>query len=204
MFGALAEEKEIAKIAVKTSEAKSKKSFDTLQILAQYITDKCLMDLIFPIKDVLYHSHSFKIVHKAQEALRFISIGLIDNTFISTESLLKFAYGTASESIPQLVGGNKLFDINKKQKQKKKVFLEEPVDCFIIDKMPVGRSGVRSSHVKSSTNANSHLFVEFGLRLCFSLLKRDRVKGDGFKPFLDPFIIVYKNCLTAKHIKVLI
>ncbi|KAJ8971909.1 hypothetical protein NQ314_000480 [Rhamnusium bicolor] len=120
LFGALSEEKEIVKITVKVSEAKSTKSYATLQILAQYITESCLMDLILPIKQVLDSSHSYKIVLKAQESLRYIALGLVDNTFISTESLLKFAYGSASERIPELIPIEKKCLTEKERKASKR------------------------------------------------------------------------------------
>lgn len=199
MFGSLSEEKEIAKIGSKVSEAKSTKSFDTFQILAQYITEKCLMDLIFPLKDVLTQSHSFKIVNKAQECLRRIVLGVVDNTFISTNSLLVFAYGTASGSIPQFIAKYTKKKMSEEEREKKK---REKPDCYIIPKAPVGKSGFRKSVVCSNAETNSHLLVEFGLRLCYFLLKRDKVQDNNYESFLDPFVIVFKNCLSSRHVKV--
>jgi len=51
---------------------------------------------------VLASSHSYKVVKKSNSCLQQIVQGLAENSFISTESLLMFAYGTASESIPAL------------------------------------------------------------------------------------------------------
>ncbi|RZB39164.1 small subunit processome component 20 -like, partial [Asbolus verrucosus] len=197
LFGSLSEEKEVAKISVKTSEAKSTKSFDTFQILAQFVTDKCLMDLVLPIKNVLQTSHSFKTVHKAEECLRHIALGLVDNNFVQIQSLLIFAYGTASESIPELIAQKKA-TISEKEKE---ILQRKRADCFIIPKLPVGRSGVRLNNVKSSAKTNAHLLIEFGLRLCFVMLKREKLKDDNYKPYLDPFVVVFKNCLTSKHVK---
>lgn len=52
LFGYVAEEKEVTHIAGKLMEARANKSFDTFLIMAQYITDKCLVDLILPLKEV--------------------------------------------------------------------------------------------------------------------------------------------------------
>lgn len=198
MFGQLAEEKEVSKIVVKTSEAKSTKSFDTFQILAQFITEKCLMDLILPIKNVLETTHSFKTVHTAQESLRYISLGLVDNTFISLESLLKFAYGTASERIPQLAPAKKPKLTEKERELKERT----RKDCLIIPEMPKSRTAFRENSVKSSSSVNAHLIVEFGLRLCFSMLKREKIKDEQYKPFVDPFVSIFVKCLKSKHVKV--
>ncbi|KAL3285278.1 hypothetical protein HHI36_019388 [Cryptolaemus montrouzieri] len=198
LFGILSEEKEIAKIKVKTSEAKSSKSLDTYQILSQFITEKCLMDLLQPLKKILETARSYKTVYKTQECLRCIAAGLVDNKFVSTESLLKFAYGTASEKIPQLVLGKNKPELTEKERN---LLHRSKPDCYIIPKAPVGRSGVRINDVKSCDKANAHILVEFGLKLCFILLKRDRLKDGDYRPFLDPFVVLFTKCLNSKHVK---
>lgn len=195
LFGQLADEKEVAKIANKTSEAKSTKSYDIFQILAQFIMEKCLMDLLLPLKDVLVQSFSLKVVNKVQECLRRVVLGLVDNTFIPVETLLVFAYGTSSESIPQFMESTKNKGVENCKKEK------ETADCFIIPKLPVYRSGFRAKNVRNSLNTNAHLLVEFGLRLCFFVLKRDKIKIDNYLKYIDPFVPVFKNCLTSRHVK---
>ncbi|KAK9881414.1 hypothetical protein WA026_016304 [Henosepilachna vigintioctopunctata] len=199
LFGILSEEKEISKIKTKTSEAKSSKSIDTYQILAQFITEKCFMDLILPIKHILETSSSFKTVYKAQECLRCISLGLVDNNFISTDSLLKFAYGVAAEKIPQLIIGKEKHELTEKEID---LLKRQKPDCYIIPKAPVGRSGIRVNNVKNYDKTNAHILVEFGLKVCFALLKRDRLKEEEFKPFMDPFVVLFKDCLNSTYVKV--
>lgn len=61
-------------------------------------------------------SLSHKVVHKVAECLRQLVLGLVDNKFVSTESMLIFAYGVTSESIPSLVNHKSTSDeTNKKQ-----------------------------------------------------------------------------------------
>jgi hypothetical protein len=54
-------------------------------------------------------------VKKSNSCLQQIVQGLSENTFISDEALLMFAFGTASESIPALQSVSKA---NNKPKQK--------------------------------------------------------------------------------------
>lgn len=198
MFGILSEEKEITKIAIKTSEARHSKTYGTLQLLAEYITENCLLDLLLPIKYILETSHSFKIVQRAEKALRFIALGLVDNTYVSVESLLKFAYGTASKSIPQLFPKEKKVltekDVEKMEREK--------VDCFIIPKAFDNRTAFRQQNVKISLKTNAHLLVEFGIRVCSVMLKRDKLKDGNYHSYIDPFVNVFTNCLKSKHVKV--
>lgn len=66
--------------------------------------------------------------------MRHIVLGLVDNKFVTTEALLIFAYGTASESIPALLSGLKKEEPKEKPKQ---VHLEERVDSYLI---PAGKT----------------------------------------------------------------
>lgn len=193
LFGALSEEKEIAKIVRKVSEAKSTKSFNTFKLLAEYITECCFLDLIMPIKDVLVSTRSYKMVHRAQECLRHVALGLVDNQFVSVEALLQFAYGTASERIKELLDVAENTSRPAKQAQ-------ERVDCFILPKEP-GRSGAKSQG-KVSAQTNAHILVEFGLRLCHFMLKRDKLREVEYAAFVDPFVGVFKKCLNSQHVKV--
>ncbi|XP_044750615.1 small subunit processome component 20 homolog [Coccinella septempunctata] len=198
LFGILSEEKEVAKIIVKTSEAKSSKSLSIYQILAQFITEKCFLDLVLPIKNILESSTSFKTVFKAQECLNSMAIGLVDNQFVSPESLMMFAFGIASEKITQLIPGKNKQELTEKEKLL--LQMQKP-DCFIIPKAPVGRAGVRVSNVKNSDKANAHHLVYFGLTLCCKLLKKDVLVKQDHLSFLDPFVELFKDCLKSKHIK---
>lgn len=199
MFGILSEEKEVNKIVVKTSEAKSSKSLAIFQILAQFITQSCYMDLVMPIKNILETSTSFKTVLKAQECLNSMSIGLVDNEFVSTDSLIMFAYGIASEKIAQLVPGKNKPELTEKEKL---LLRKQKPDCYIIPKAPVGRAGIRITNVKNSEKANAHHLVGFGLSLCNKLLKKDILLKKENLQYLDPFVALFKDCLKSKHIKV--
>lgn len=149
-----------------------------------------------PIKQVLETSHSFKTAHKAEEALRHIALGLVENSFVSAEALLTFAHGTASKSIPQLFSSDK----KQSKKEKEKLQKEKP-DCFIIPNVPGNRTSYREQNVRTSAETNAHLLVEFGLRLCHVLLKRDKLKDESYKRYLDPFVALFKRCLKSKHVK---
>lgn len=84
-------------------------------------------DLIFDccyLRQVLYSTLSFKNIRKCNESLRHIVTGLVDNKFVKTESLLDFAYGTVSQSIPAL-------NLESIQEVKNKVEIKKP-DSYLI------------------------------------------------------------------------
>lgn len=198
LFGLTAEEKEVIGIVKNVSEAKSTKSFDTFHILAQYITESCLVDLILPLKEVLMRTHSHKTVYKVVECFRNVVLGLADNTFIPLEQMLMFLYGIVSEGIPDLLPDKKDKQLTEKEVE---ALARQKPDSFIIPPEPKNRMGIKAAS-RTSKNTNAHVIMEFGLKLFHILLKRDKVSGAQFKPFIDPFVPLISDCLKSQHVKV--
>ncbi|XP_046606050.1 small subunit processome component 20 homolog [Neodiprion virginianus] len=197
LFGLTGEEKEIAGIVKNVSEAKSTKSFDIFHILAQFITESCLLDLVMPLKNALIKTHSYKIIRKVVECLRQVVLGLADNTFIEINKMLTFLYGVISESIPDLLLATKPKQVTEREAEIK---ARQKPDCLIIAPEPKNRMGVKAQ-AKTSSNANAHIMVEFGLRLYHILLKRDRISAPELKSYLDPVVSILSDCLKSQHVK---
>lgn len=200
LFGSLSEEKEVEKLHYKTPEAKpSKKSYVTLMIVSQNITDKRLIDLIVPFKDVLQKQHSKKVVLKVQDALTHITTGLVTNKFIEVESLITFLHAIASESIPELILGVPKRVITEQQREK---MLRAKPDCFIVPAVPKRHREVQGKNVKTSAKANSHVLVEFSLTILYTVLKREKVPKIDCQVFVDPLVPLLVDSLRSDHVKV--
>ncbi|XP_069689745.1 small subunit processome component 20 homolog isoform X2 [Periplaneta americana] len=197
LFGAIAEEKEVNQITGKFHEARSTKSYDTLHILAQFVTEKCFVDLVLPIREILINSHSFKIINKCSECLRKLALGLADNTFVSVESLLIFMYGITSESIPELVSEMKKQEITPAQKE---FLTRQRLDSFIVPPAPKICSSLNLS-AKTSLKTNAHVLIEYGLRLFNIILKREKLRTIDYRPYLNPLIPIIRDCIMAQYVK---
>ncbi|XP_075229923.1 small subunit processome component 20 homolog [Lycorma delicatula] len=197
LFGNASEEKEVAQIASKLIEARANKSYNIFHILGEFISEKCLLDVVLPLKEELSNSLSHKVIHKAAECLRQLVLGLVDNKFVNTESMLIFAYGVTSESIPSLVNHNTASD--EKNKKQKETSVPLKPDSFLIPEDPKTRPKFQT---KQCAKTNAHVLVEFGLQLYHFLLKRDKVKGPEFRPHLDPVVSLLYSCLTSQHMKI--
>ncbi|KAF3425764.1 hypothetical protein E2986_10060 [Frieseomelitta varia] len=197
LFGLTAEEKEVIQIVKHVSEAKSTKSFDIFHILAQYITESCLVDLILPLKEVLMRSHSHKTIQKVVECFRNIILGLADNTFIPLEQMLIFLYGVVSQSIPELKPEKNAKELTEKEA---KILTKQKPDCFIIPPEPKNKMGIKATS-KTSKNTNVHVIIEFGLKLFHILLKRNKISNADFKPLIDPFVSFISECIKSQHVK---
>ncbi|KAL6263531.1 hypothetical protein P5V15_006320 [Pogonomyrmex californicus] len=196
LFGLTAEEKEVIGITKNVSEAKSTKSFDIFHILAEFITESCLLDLILPLKEVLIKTHSHKTINKIVECLRNVTLGLADNTYIPLERMLIFLYGIISESIPDLMPEKE----SKKLAEEKTKTLIQQTDYLLIPPEPKNKMGIKAT-AKTTKRANIHVMIEFGLRLYHILLKRDKISSTDYKRYLEPFVSVLSDCLKAQHVK---
>ncbi|CAH3906554.1 unnamed protein product [Pieris brassicae] len=201
LFGQLSEEKEVEKLHYKTPEAKpSKKSYVTLMIVSQNITQECLIKLLLPFKEVLQKHYSKKVVVKVQDALMHISSGLVTNKFIDIESLFVFLHGVASESIPEFVLTAPKRVLTEAQKER---ILRAKPDCFIIPEIPKRNKESQARHVKTSTKTNAHVLVEFSLNILYIILKREKVPRVDCKAFVDPLIPLLVDAIQSDHVKVI-
>ena len=200
LFGAPAEDKEEGKVAKKVQEARSTKSLDTLHLLAKYVSERCLIDLLVPFKAVIQSAHSHKIVNRVSECLRQVVLGLSENPFISGNALLLFGLGVASESVPVLM-------IKKKEEkteiQKEREARRRP-DSFLLPEEPKRHIGIKSTDAaRTAARMNAHVLVEFGLRLILLLLKHEQIKAsdEADAALLDSLVPILKDCINSKHVQ---
>ncbi|XP_054720944.1 small subunit processome component 20 homolog [Uloborus diversus] len=192
LFTDMAEEKEVTKITGKVKEARSIKSYSILQILSKYVSENLLLDLIMPLKEILFQKNSHKSLKKVSECLRHIAVGLSENSGVSTKGYLIFTYSIANENIPGL---NPKKTVTKSDSAK---FQRE--DIYLVPKEP-GRSGPPS---KINKRTNVHIFVEFGLQLFSYCLKKDKFDKNQQEilEMLDPFVPLLAECLSSNHVKI--
>ncbi|KAF2671097.1 hypothetical protein BT63DRAFT_208675 [Microthyrium microscopicum] len=95
VFGSSGQEKDATEyITDKTTkrEVKSKKSFDTMQIIASVTTLPRLIDLVRPIKLLLLERLSNKMMRNVDELLRRLELGIVQNKSIKDKDILVFCY----------------------------------------------------------------------------------------------------------------
>ncbi|XP_063423263.1 small subunit processome component 20 homolog isoform X1 [Mytilus trossulus] len=190
LFGMVAEEKNVDAIKGKVFEAKTMKSYDSYQILGKFIGMSSLSGLLQPLKQVLDSTQSLKCTKKIQEALRKISLGLIDNAGMDVEKTMIFVHSliTSQEEKPR---------IEKKPEGKKSL---RPPSCLLLPPKPAYGGG----KPKANKKTNIHVLVEFGLEILYLLLKRSKLthQNPDHLKLIDPFIGIIKNNLQSKHIRV--
>uniref|UniRef100_A0A8C4RVF6 UTP20 small subunit processome component n=1 Tax=Erpetoichthys calabaricus TaxID=27687 RepID=A0A8C4RVF6_ERPCA len=197
LFGDIAEEKEVKGIVSKVMEARRSKSYDSYEILAQFIGKGQVSQLIIPLKEVLENTTSLKIARKVHETLRRIVAGLLLNKEMAANSILLLSYGLVSESLPLLT-----------EKTKEKTVQQPALDprlppksCLLLPPAPT-RDGQKAA---VSYRTNMHILVDTGLRLLHMSLKRSKVNSSesDVLEMLDPFVKLLIDCLNSMHVKVI-
>jgi len=189
IFGKPSEDKEIAQILAKTSEAKKTRSYDTLLILASHITCDSLDTVMSPVKNHLKIANEPRMVNKLSMCIQRIFTGLSQNKQFPLDKLLVFIQSTIEESIPSL-------RVRKKVDTAQTSSAPIRVDRYLIDKEKVkGKS-------KSMINerGNTHMLVENSLRLLLQTFEKNRLPFSTeaeLQSQLDGFIKLLTTCLKS-------
>ncbi|KAJ1163535.1 hypothetical protein NDU88_003993 [Pleurodeles waltl] len=197
LFGDVAEEKEVKGIVSKVMEARTSKSYDSYELLAQFVGKEHVIKLILPLKEILENTNSLKLSRKVHETLRRIMFGLIANKEMTAKSILLLSHGLISENLPL---------ITEKAKSQKSAHLPpdprlRPQSCLFIPPAPV--RGGQKAPVSSRTNM--YILVESGLRLLHMSLKKSKINSsdEEILEMLDPFVQLLIECLQSMDVKVI-
>ncbi|XP_053321012.1 small subunit processome component 20 homolog [Spea bombifrons] len=197
LFGAVAEEKEVKGIVSKVMEARSSKSYDSYELLAQFVGKDQVTNMIVPLKELLEKTTSLKLARKVHEALRRIVFGLIANKDMTAESILLLSYGLISENLPLLTEKDK----NNQSETLPPDPRLQPKSCLLIER-PLPRGGQKAA---VSSRTNMHILIESGLRLLHMSLKKSKVNSSEERvlEMLDPFVQLLIGCFKSMDVKVI-
>ena len=196
MFGAISEEKDVAKITGKLMEARGTKSYDTLQLLARFVSNGCLMDLVRPIADKCATFSTFKNLTKVRESFRNVVLGLLANTKLDALHALTFIYGVITDKIRLGKAG-----VKEKNDVEERMRLKEKESIYMIARPPKRQGEVVA---KTSKSASQHIIHEFGLNLLNFLLKRSSLVGTDSEHCsrLEPLLPLLMNFLSSSHVTI--
>ncbi|KAI9295650.1 hypothetical protein K502DRAFT_364846 [Neoconidiobolus thromboides FSU 785] len=187
LFGEVSKEKEAEDYTGKQKEVKSRKGNLSLDILTTLINFKSLPTLLIPLKQILSETDNGKTLIKVSDALTRISSGLIKNSKFDTNVLLKFCHGLIMQNIA-------LCQVEKVDNKKKKSNQEVTYTVHIKRKAINGQLDYFSN--------NAHKFVEFGMELLLSALKRNRFEFENEEikiQMLNPFIDIMGESLYSNY-----
>ncbi|XP_069760571.1 small subunit processome component 20 homolog isoform X2 [Narcine bancroftii] len=197
LFGKIAEEKEVKGIVCKLMEAKKSKSYDSYEILGQFVGKGQVARLILPLKEILENTTSLKQARKVHETFRRIVSGLLLNDDMPADALLLLSHGLVTESLPLMMKKIKGKELRREPPHPGL----KPQSCLLLPPTP-SRQGEKAA---VSAKTNMHILVDTGLRLLHLSLKRSRVNCsfEHILEMIDPFVQVLIDCLQSMHVKVI-
>uniref|UniRef100_UPI00398E4C32 small subunit processome component 20 homolog n=1 Tax=Pristiophorus japonicus TaxID=55135 RepID=UPI00398E4C32 len=197
LFGEIAEEKEVKGIISKVMEARRSKSYDSYEILAQFVGKAQVTKLILPLKEILENTTVLKQARKVHETFRRIVSGLLLNKEMTADCILLLSHGLVTESLPLLAQRTK----GKRKKADQSRSSLKPQSCLLLAPTPT-RQGEKAA---VSTKTNRHILVDIGLRLLHMSLKGSKVNSseEHILAMIDPFVQVLIDCLQSMHVKVI-
>lgn len=185
IFGETGKEREVLELKGKMREIKSTKSFETLEFLCRIISFVQVQKVLVPLKAQMLESNEIKTVKQIEEVFRRLAVGINANVSIDMVDFMVFVNQLLTESLPLAqadVKNKRSLTLSEKRIQ---VQLKRS-DAVVILKF---------------YEANVHMFVEFGLSLLLTSLKREKIsnKTKAHMEMLDPLIQSIGRALYAKH-----
>ncbi|CAO2170436.1 unnamed protein product [Urochloa humidicola] len=187
LFGDVAEQKEVEKIASKMKETKKRMSFETLKLIAQSITFRqhSLKKLISPVSSHLQKQLTPKMKAKLEMMLHNIALGIECNPSTQTSNLFTIVYwlikdtttGSESESKTSTQSGT-------------------GEDSSV---------GMTFPGLGANRSQNSYILTKFALDLLRNRLKSIKLdkEDEQLLNMLDPFVDLLGECLNSKYESVL-
>jgi len=175
IFGVTGQEKDSEEYVSKMKEVKSRKSHDSMELIAKTATLSRLTDLIQPIQVLLQEKLNLRMVQKIDELLSRVSAGLLKNAAAESRQSLIFCY----EVIQDVYASSKPQPKAKEDYKLKKYLLQR---------------GANRSGSRGGTTIYTYKLVRFALDVMRSILKRyDNLRTasniTGFLPILGDALI---------------
>ncbi|KAJ3260764.1 U3 snoRNP protein [Boothiomyces macroporosus] len=182
IFGETGQEREVQELKGKMREIKTTKSYDTLEYLSRLMSFGELKEILLPIKAQMLEANQIKVIRQLEELFRKIALGLNSNPSVNIEEFMVFVHQLLSESLPLAQA-----DIHEKDSTNKHI------------KVQLKRSD--ATVTMKYYESNVHLFIEFGLSLLLTSLKRERIVLNDKKhlQLLDPLVNHLGKSLYSKY-----
>ncbi|KAI2472389.1 armadillo-type protein [Annulohypoxylon bovei var. microspora] len=175
IFGAVGQEKDAEEYISQMKEVKSRKSQDSMELIARTASVDHLVDLVRPLKSLLLEKLDIRMVRKIDDLLSRIASGLFSNSAAGTRDTLVFCY----EVIQQ---------VYESEKPRSEPKLDPKLRRYLIQK------GANKSGDRSATSKYTYKLVRFAVDVLRSVLKKhDNIRNAtniiGFVPILGDALV---------------
>jgi U3 small nucleolar RNA-associated protein 20 len=185
IFGETGKERQVQELKGKMREIRTTKSFDTLEYLCKLISFNQLENVLKPLKEQMLDANQSSIVRNIEQVFRKVALGLNRNESIDLVNFLIFVQKLLSESLPLAKADN----VIKKQLS--------DAEKYIKVQMKRSDAQVNLKYYE----ANVYLFIEFGLSLLLTSLKREKISSreQSHLEMVDPLIPLIGKAFYSNH-----
>ncbi|KAH7288543.1 hypothetical protein KP509_31G030600 [Ceratopteris richardii] len=183
IFDEVSEEKEVEKMAGKMKEIKRSGSYESLKLVAEFISfDVHSVTIFQAVRKRLKDTLDAKTKGKIERVLRQLAVGIEQNLSLKQEQLFVFVHGLVEHGVTQ------------EDSEKKLSF----PDGRSVTNLP-GDGGVEENI------PNYYLVTEFALHLLEVHLKRAKLNNEdpSLLALLDPVFTLLQRCIESRHTGVL-
>ena len=190
IFGATGQEKEAEDYVSKMKEVKSSKSFDSMEHVARVTSIDHVSHLVRPLKALLEDNMAVKTLRKADELLRRLGSGLLQNKSINDRATLIFCY-----EVLEFAHGTEM-SLQQEHDQNAKRYL-------------IDVKGARKGPTCGGHPAHSSKLARFALDLLRTVLGRfDELRTpaniSGFLPILGDFLLGAPEEVQASTLRLIV
>ncbi|KAK0731037.1 armadillo-type protein [Lasiosphaeris hirsuta] len=174
IFGATGQEKDTDEYTSQMKEVKSRKSQDSMELIAKNASIRRLGDLTNPLQALLLEKLDIRTARKIDELLTRITKGLLENPGATTQDVLVFSYEVVQE-------------VYKSQRPQETPKIDPRLKRYLVQK------GARKSD-GGVTAKHTHKLVKFAIDILRSTIKKHdhlRTAGNiiGFLPILGDAVL---------------
>ncbi|KAI9847557.1 MAG: U3 snoRNP protein [Thelocarpon superellum] len=180
IFGVTGQEKDAEDYISTMKEVKSRKSFDSMELMASMTTISRLGDLVKPLQALLAEKLNAKLVRKIDELLRRIGVGLIRNPAVFSRDFLVFCYELI-HSIPTSPATGVVQPIRQDGKPPLKA------------RQLIRLTGAKKTHDRGRTTVYDYKIVRFALDILRAVLHKYPALQTASS--MAAFMTVIRDCL---------
>ncbi len=198
IFGTVAEQKEVEKIAGSMKEAARTQSYDSFKLIGRVIDLKqSIHAVLTPLSELVDAAGDMEQVKKLQEIFKNLAQGLHANSAVQLTDLLVFVHRTIKTNLrayqDQQSKSNKYVSTGAIKRGEAKFWIE-----------PEPRKAREQSAVSTS---NQHLLINFGLQVLVLTVKSSELmqaNNIAHLQLLDPFVALLHDTLNSRFDRVLV
>ena len=182
-------------------EAKTNKTANVMELLARLIhsSDELLI-CIEPLRQQLSSTNDSRQISKCERCLQRFQIGLINNKYLSVESIFTFVFHLLTKTEEK----NSNEQIINENNQRTNSVLEERNQYHLIPAEPKRGHARVAQAIKHTKKTNLHCLIAWTLHLLNKLIKKHKNDDQKFLSMIDPFVVQIEICLNSPYTDVIV